>query len=695
MVVSRECLTVVDHTALDKNKIFVTTDASDRCTGAVLSFGPTWETARPVAFDSCTLKGAELNYAVHEKEMLAIMRALRKWKVDLLGAEFFVYTDHKTLLNFHTQKNLSRRQSRWMEELSIYDCKFVYVKGENNTVADALSRFPHLPVSDPNVAEDLARHPFLAAPGPGDTAFLNRKPREALLDTVAALVNANPVPVGQKCRTRVSVDDDMISRIRSGYKADPWCQKLISASRGMPEVRLKDGLWFIGDRLIVPASCGVREDIFILAHDTLGHFGFFKTYESIRNSYYWPGMRSDLENGYIPGCIDCQRNKSTTSRPCGPLHPLPIPDGRCDSVAMDFIGPLPEDEGFNCILSITDRLNSDAQAIATRTDLTAEQLAVIFFDEWYCENGLPLEIITDMDKLFMAKFWKHLMILTGIKHKFSTAYHPQTDGTSERTNKTLNQMLRFHVERNQKGWKRALPRIRFQWMNTVNKSTGFSPFQLKTGRAPRVIPPMIDAPPNPSKEHVTAREIANRVHLDVAEARDNLIVAKIAQSHYANASRSDDPDYKTGDKILLSTLNRRRDYRATGENRVAKFMPRFDGPYLVVDVNSESSTVTLDLPNAPNTFPTFHTSLIKPFIPNDDTKYPKRTLEKPGPVVVDGHEEYLVDKIIDHKKIGKGVRYLVHFAGYGKEDDRWIAGRELEDNEAVDVYWQHCDTSPP
>ena len=90
IVTSRECLTVINHKQLDKNKIFLTADASDRATGAVLSFGPTWETARPVAFDSKSLKDAELNYPTHEKELLAILRGIRKWRVDLLGSPFFV-----------------------------------------------------------------------------------------------------------------------------------------------------------------------------------------------------------------------------------------------------------------------------------------------------------------------------------------------------------------------------------------------------------------------------------------------------------------------------------------------------------------------------------------------------------------------------------------------------------------------------
>ena len=107
IVTSWECLTSINHENMGQNKIFVTTDASDRVSGAVLSFGPTWESARPVAYNSMTFKGPELNYPVYEKELLAIMRALRKWKVDLLGSEFFVYTDHKTLLNFDRQKDMS------------------------------------------------------------------------------------------------------------------------------------------------------------------------------------------------------------------------------------------------------------------------------------------------------------------------------------------------------------------------------------------------------------------------------------------------------------------------------------------------------------------------------------------------------------------------------------------------------------
>ena len=185
---------------------------------------------------------------------------------------------------------------------------------------------------------------------------------------------------------------------------------------------------------------------------------------------------------------------------------------------MDFIGPLPENDGTDCILTIMDRLGSDIQIIATRTDITAEELAVIFIDHCYCENGLPSEIISDRDKLFVMKFWKALHKLIGVKLKLSTAYHPETDGSSEWTNKTVNQCLCFHVEHNQKGWKRVLPCIRFFLMNTINKSTGYSLFQLKYGRSPRVLP-YWDNSDDASRENLEAREIVRMIEKNVADAK--------------------------------------------------------------------------------------------------------------------------------------------------------------------------------
>jgi hypothetical protein len=239
---------------------------------------------------------------------------------------------------------------------------------------------------------------------------------------------------------------------------------------------------------------------------------------------------------------------------------------------MDFIGPLRPDAGYDCILTITDRLGADIRIIPTRMDISAEDLAVLFFDHWFCENGLPLEIVSDRDKLFVSRFWKSLTALCGVKLKMSSSYHPQTDGSSERSNKTVNQSLRYHVDRSQRGWVRALPRIWFNMMNSINASTRFSNFQLHLGRSPRLIPPIVpsELPDDLRSAAVRTEELITQIRTDVMEAQDNLLQAKIFQEHFANTNRGEEFIYQVGDMVMLSTFNRRRKYRKKGEKRAAK-----------------------------------------------------------------------------------------------------------------------------
>jgi hypothetical protein len=129
-----------------------------------------------------------------------------------------------------------------------------------------------------------------------------------------------------------------------------------------------------------------------LAHDCLGHFSADKLYATLQDAYYWPNMRRDLEKAYIPSCEDCQHNKSCTTKPPGPLHPLPVLDHQGSSIAMDFVGPLQPNTGFDCILTITDCLGTNIQIIPTHMDISTEDLAVIFFNHWFCKNSLPLKI---------------------------------------------------------------------------------------------------------------------------------------------------------------------------------------------------------------------------------------------------------------------------------------------------------------
>src|ERR1700733_6812555 len=189
-------------------------------------------------------------------------------------------------------------------------------------------------------------------------------------------------------------------------------------------------------------------------------------------------------------------------------------------------------------------------------DVTAPELALVFFNEWYCKNGLPLKLVSDRDKLLVSKFWKALHKLTGVHLKMSSAYHPQTDGASKQTNKTLNQCIHFHVKRNQKGWICALPIIRFNMMNSINASTGYSGFQLWMGCSPQIIPPLVQIAPHEWEvEMITAGDIIAQMDNNVADAKDTLLGTKILQAFYLNKLRGPEDTYALGDKVMLATLN--------------------------------------------------------------------------------------------------------------------------------------------
>ena len=315
----------------------------------------------------------------------------------------------------------------------------------------------------------------------------------------------------------------------------------------------------------------------------------------------------------------------------------------------------------------------------------------------------------------------------------STAYHPQTDGSSECSNKTIIQCIHFHVDQQQKGWSKVLRKICFNIMNSVNASTGYAPFMLKSGHHPRLIPPLIqvettamDSPasnsvplptgfsqgmPEPAEASVStpvplpgiasdrtdeleympaALSFIEDLRLCLADTSDSLFAAKLSQALHANTSHGPDPDFKVGNKVLLSTENRRCEYTQKKEGHVAKFMPRYDRLYTIVKAFPESSMYTLHLLASSHVFPSFHVSLLKKFNINDPDLFPECELTKPRPIVTaDGQDEYFIEKILDKWKRGHGRQYLIHWLGYSPEGDLWLPRSELLKTEALELWEEH------
>ena len=222
-------------------------------------------------------------------------------------------------------------------------------------------------------------------------------------------------------------------------------------------------------------------------------------------------------------------------------------------------------------------------------------------------------------------------------------------------------------------------------MNTVNASTSFSPFQLRMGCSPCLIPPLVRDQAN-NLEDTRATEVIEQLASDTMEAKDNLFRAKTDQAISANLHHADDFLFKVGGRVMLSTLHHCHEYKSKDQHWVAKFMPRYDGPYTIVEVHTAHSTVTLDMPNSPNVFPVFHTLQVKPFKPNDPLLFPSHELERPQPVIIDGHKEFVIDCILDERRRGRGFQYLVRWHGYGPEDDHWLPRCELKDCAALDTW---------
>jgi hypothetical protein len=665
----------------------VITDASSFCLGAILL-----QEGRPLAYESRKLNAAERNYSTHERELLAIHHALKVWRCYLEGAEFCVMSDHCPLKFFMTQPNLSPRQVRWQEFFSRFTFEWVYTPGKTNP-ADAFSRradFKTLSMvttrsrSEPPTKQTSAKQTAAAPTAPVSASRPKRTKAKQTLPKAASppVPSKDPPPTADSTAMAPAAPaadmDDLIARIQAGYKLDAW----FDDPRNTAQLTFSEGLWLSPvkrgvPRIAVPNIPALRKLLIQEHHDTrlAGHGGSTKTIKSLQRQYYWHRLPTDVKD-YVQTCPACQHNKASNQKEAGLLQPLPAPHYKWESIGMDFIVQLPcTTAGHDSILVVVDRLSKLVHLIPTTTDVTALDVANLFIKEVVRHHGMPSSIVSDRDSKFTSNFWKHVMETTGTKLRMSTAFHPQTDGQTERVNRIIEEYLRHYVSAEQDNWDELLPLAEFALNDSYQESIGTTPFFLTYGQHPK----------RPAVRTLTSAPGSNNwvSNIDSAITSAKSMIHAAQQRQKANVNkRRRDLQLQVGQQVLLNTKNLRLKVPGTH-----KLLPRFIGPFTVSNTVGKVA-YELQLPSNMKIHNVFHVSLLKPYHTDGSYQPP------PQPILLDDGLFYEVEAVLQHKVVQRqgatrqySTRsYLIKWKGYGHEHNTW----EPEDHltqAALDSYW--------
>jgi hypothetical protein len=534
-----------------------------------------------VAYASRQLRPHELNYPTHDLELAAVVHALKIWRHFLIGNRCKVFSDHKSLKYLFTQPDLNLRQRRWLELITDYDIGLNYTPGKANVVADALSRKAYcnnlvIKEEQPHLYKEL-KQLNLHVVEYGFLAFLEVKP--SLEDQIkAAQVTSYGI---QRIKEKVKTG------VVSAFSED---------EHGV--------LWF-GGRLVVPKDEELKKLILQEAHDSplSIHPGSTKMYQDLRQRFWWTRMKREIAK-FVAECDTCCRVKAEHQRPAGMLQPLPIPEWKWEEIGMDFIVGLPKTQkGHDAIWVVVDRLSKVAHFIPVKTTYKVSQLVELYIARIVCLHGVPKRIVSDRGSQFTNRFWKALHDAMGTRLSFSTAYHPQTGGQTERTNQILEDMLRACILSFGANWEKSLPYAEFSYNNGYQSSLGMSPFEALYGRRCRT-------PLNWSEtgeRQLFGPDLIKEAEEQVRVIRDRLRAAQSRQKSYSDPKHRD-VTYEPGEKAYLRVTP----FKGTHRFQVTgKLAPRYIGPYKIL-ARRGAVAYELELPSSLSTVHNvFHVSQLR------------------------------------------------------------------------------------
>ena len=422
----------------------IETDASGSGLGEVLM-----QQGKPLAFYSKVLGPKAAAQSIYEKEGMAILEALRKWRHYFLGNKLIIKTDQRSLKYLSSQHLLEGIQHELMLKLLEFDYTIEYKQGKENLVADALSR------KHKNTQEE------------------------------SCLAISTDVP-------------SWITEVEKSYANDEKytaiIQELAIKPASVPHYSLQSGILRYKNRICIGSSTDLKERLFSSFHSSAmgGHSGGRVTLHRLKQLFHWPHMKKYIAD-QVTQCPVCQISKTERVPYPGLLDPLHIPNIKWSEISMDFVEGLPMSKGKNVILVVVDRLTKYAHFIPLAHPFTAHQVASLFIDNIFKLQGPPQVIISDRDRIFTSKIWQEIFSALQVKLNFSTAYHPESDGQTERVNQCLEQYLRTMAFKEPHKWANWLPTAEWWYNSSYHTSLKCTPFEALYGYPP----PQINTIPLP------------------------------------------------------------------------------------------------------------------------------------------------------------------------------------------------------
>jgi Reverse transcriptase (RNA-dependent DNA polymerase)/RNase H-like domain found in reverse transcriptase/Integrase zinc binding domain/Aspartyl protease len=642
-------------------------DACDTAIGGILL-----QESRPVAYYSRKLNGPELRYSASDKEMLGVIAGLREWRCYLEGRPFVIETDHQPntyLDELPPSAHSLKRRARWLAESGGFDYTWKYRPGATN-VADPVSRAPqHLRLCA--VKRSKSR------PKSDNDLQDPEQPEHNLIDIPRAAGVSDAVLEQVGC----FVMKGLVARLKEGYahaRTDPKQKHEFETLTAD-----KEGLfWTAHDKLWVPNYENLRADCIevVHSHPYAGHYGVRRTHHLLSRTFHWTGMLPSVQ-AFVRRCDSCQRIKAPRQSKYGKLHPLQVPERRWQSVSLDLITDLPvTSRGHDTIVVFVDRLSKMVHIEAATKSITSEGLAELFESRVIRYHGVPQTLVSDRDIRFRSQLWYRALEIWGIKHCRSTGKHPQTDGQTENANGVLEDTLRHFVGPYQSNWDKLLPAAEFSMNNSVNVSTGYTPFMLNYGQNPDTPLTVVLRGLNPQLDRFRGRWSEQLKH-----ARECLLAAQQRQKAHADKHRRDAPELNPGDQVLIHMKHFR-----LPKGLKLKLAPRFLGPFTVKEcIGPANLSYRVDLPPPLHRMHNvFHVSSLRVYHGEGSYQPPRM------PPVEDGVLAFQGDYISDTRGTGPRRQYRVHWLGGG---DTWELARRLYGGEPlIDAYWaSRNETVPP